>query len=52
VLEHSHARLTAITIGQHNEDAVEVRSGVSAGEQLIIHPPNELQPGDRVAVKR
>ena len=52
VLEHNHARLTAITIGQHNDDAVEVRSGVSAGEQLIIDPPNELQPGDRVAVKR
>lgn len=52
VLEHSHARLTAITIGQHNEDAVELLSGVSAGEQLIIHPPNELQPGDRVTVKR
>ncbi len=52
VLKDSRARLTAITIGQHNEDAVEVLAGVSAGEQLIIHPPNELKPGDRVAVRR
>ncbi len=52
VLAHRRARLRHIRIGHHNDAAVEILSGLKAGERVITHPPNDLEPGGRVTVRR
>jgi hypothetical protein len=41
----------AITVGVADGDAVEVASGLSGGEQVVMDPPATLADGAKVAVK-
>ena len=47
-VEGDRARLKPIEIGLTNEFEVEIASGLSAGEQIILAPPAGLKDGDRV----
>jgi RND family efflux transporter MFP subunit len=40
----------AISVGRENGDQVEVISGVSAGERVVIEGPQSLKDGDKVKV--
>lgn len=44
------AHLRTIATGGSNADAVEVRAGLSAGEEVITRGAFNVQPGDRVTV--
>lgn len=49
VADAGRARLKRLEIGRHNGLAAEVRSGVVAGERVILHPPDTLVDGGAVA---
>lgn len=51
IVSGARARLRHIRVGHHNEEAVQVLSGLESGERVIAHPPNNLAPGARVAVR-
>ena len=40
----------AITVGLENGDQIEVLSGVSAGERVVVEGPQSLKDGDKVKV--
>ena len=42
----------ALRIGPVKDDRVEVVSGLSPGEKLVLDPPAGLKDGDRVVVKQ
>ena len=50
VLDGKRARLRHIRIGHYNDEAVEILSGLTVGERVITHPPNDLAPNARVSV--
>ena len=41
----------AISVGLENGDQVEVISGVSAGERVVVSGPQTLKDGDKVKVQ-
>ncbi len=41
----------AVSVGDTNGDAVEVLSGVSAGERVVVEGPQTLKDGDKVKVQ-
>jgi RND family efflux transporter MFP subunit len=41
---------TPVTVGGDLGDMVEVRTGVKAGEQVVVNPPARLRDGSRVSV--
>lgn len=45
VYEHGRARATKVDIGRHNGVAAEVLSGLSPGQQVILHPPDAVADG-------
>ena len=45
----AHARL--VTTGRHTKDAVEVLSGLNAGEKVVLPVPPGLQDGARVEIR-
>jgi HlyD family secretion protein len=48
VLDNGRARRHAIEIGHRNQTEAEVLSGITAGEDVILHPSNQLREGVRV----
>jgi len=42
------AVLVPVRIGIRGDDYWEVLNGLQVGETVILHPPDELEPGDRV----
>ena len=48
VIESGKARRRAIEIGHRNQTEAEVLSGVTAGDEVILHPSNQLSDGVRV----
>jgi HlyD family secretion protein len=52
VLERGRARIRHVGIGHENDEAVEVLSGLTDGERVVEHPPNELADGARVSRPR
>lgn len=42
----------ALRVGAARSDLIEVVSGLSAGERIVLDPPAGLKDGDRVVVKR
>jgi HlyD family secretion protein len=42
------ARATVVTIGHRNERVAEVVSGISAGDQVVLHPSDRIKDGSRV----
>jgi HlyD family secretion protein len=51
VVEGGRARLRDIKIGHRNESEVEILSGFTEGQQVVVHPSNALQDGMRVRTK-
>lgn len=49
VVENGRARRRDVTIGERNENAVQILDGVEEGEQVILFPPEEVDDG--VAVR-
>jgi RND family efflux transporter MFP subunit len=47
----NRAERRAIRVGPARDDRIEVVSGVSAGEKIVLDPPAALKDGDRVVVK-
>jgi hypothetical protein len=48
VVEHGAARSRLVTIGIRTKDAVEVLSGLRAGEQIVAPVPAGLEDGAKV----
>lgn len=48
VLDNCRARRHAIEIGHRNQTEAEVLSGITVGEDVILHPSNQLREGVRV----
>lgn len=51
VIENSQARERQVEIGHRNSTAVEIRSGLTDGATVILHPTNELSEGVRVKTR-
>jgi RND family efflux transporter MFP subunit len=51
VVRDDRAERRAITVGLENDDRVEVVSGVTAGERVVVDGPPTLKDGDKVKVQ-
>jgi HlyD family secretion protein len=51
VVEDGVARLQPVELGQRNQTAGQILSGLSAGQTLVLHPPDTLTDGMRVTVR-
>jgi HlyD family secretion protein len=51
IVEEGRARVRVITVGAERDDAVEIRTGLSGGETVIVSPPAGLSEGGRVRVR-
>ena len=45
------ARLRPVEPGHRTAAEVEILTGIAAGERVVLHPPNELRDGVRVATR-
>jgi HlyD family secretion protein len=45
------AELKPVEVGHRGELEAEIRSGVSPGETVIVHPPEDLKPGAKVKAR-
>ena len=48
LVEGGRAVCRAVEAGQRNESEVEIRGGLSRGDEVVLHPPNDLADGARV----
>jgi HlyD family secretion protein len=51
VVEEGVARLRVVELGQRNQSVGQILSGVSAGQSLVLHPPDTLTDGMRVTIR-
>ena len=51
VVERGMARLQSVELGQRNQSVGQILSGLSAGQTLVLHPPDTLTDGTRVTVR-
>lgn len=51
VVEDGKVRLQPVRIGQRNEEQAQVLDGIAAGRQVVLHPPDTLADGTRVAIR-
>jgi HlyD family secretion protein len=51
VIENDRANVRKVSLGMRGADMAEVLGGLRQGERVVVHPPNELEPGMRVAVQ-
>src|SRR5262245_54306256 len=51
VLKEDRVERRAVSVGFENGDQIEVISGVSAGERVVVDAPQTLKDGDRVKVQ-
>ena len=51
VVEQERARLRTVQLGQRNDTFGQITSGLSAGEIVVLHPPDTLTDGVRVVVR-
>jgi HlyD family secretion protein len=50
VVEDGIARLQPVQLGQRNQNVGQILSGISAGQTLVLHPPDTLTDGMRVTM--
>ena len=48
-VQNGRAQLTPVKIGQRNNRAVEIKSGLSEGDRVVLHPSDRVANGTRVA---
>jgi HlyD family secretion protein len=51
VVEEGVARLQPVELGRRNQTAGQILGGLSAGQILVLHPPDTLTDGTRVTVR-
>ena len=51
VIRNGRARLVDLTVGLMNDAAVEILSGVDAGDEVILAPETSLADGGRVKAR-
>jgi RND family efflux transporter MFP subunit len=51
VVKEDRVERRAISAGNENGDQVEVLSGVSAGERVVLEPPAAMKDGDKIKVQ-
>ena len=51
LVEEGRARFQEVTLGQRNQNEGQVMSGLSAGQTVVLHPPDTLMDGMRVTVR-
>jgi HlyD family secretion protein len=51
VVEDGRARLQPVQLGERNDLVGQVTSGLSAGQTVVLHPPDTLTDGTRVVVR-
>jgi multidrug efflux pump subunit AcrA (membrane-fusion protein) len=52
VVRDGHVQLVPIEIGHDYGSKVEVTSGLTPQDQVILNPPDSLAQGERVAVEK
>jgi HlyD family secretion protein len=50
VVENGEARLRDVEVGQRTSSEAEIKTGLAAGAEVIVHPSNQIADGTRVAV--
>ena len=48
VVDQGRARRRNIQIGHRNQTEAEILSGVTVGQEVVLHPSNQLREGDRI----
>ncbi|HXU90350.1 MAG TPA: efflux RND transporter periplasmic adaptor subunit [Methylomirabilota bacterium] len=51
VVDNGRARLRPVTIGERNGEVAQVLSGLQPGDRVVMHPPDTLVAGGRVAIR-
>jgi len=51
VIEGDRVRLTTVELGQRNDEEAQILGGLSAGQMVVLHPPDTLTDGARVTVR-
>ena len=51
VIDGERVRLTTTEIGQRNDQEAQIIKGLSAGQTVVLHPPDTLTDGARVRVR-
>ena len=51
VVERGRARVRPVTLGRRSDAAVEVRSGVAAGDTVVLFPSDRVAEGSRLDLK-
>jgi HlyD family secretion protein len=51
VVDNGVARLQTVKLGQRNDVDAQITSGLSAGQTLVLHPPDTLTEGTRVTIR-
>jgi len=50
-VDAGRARLRAVEVGHRTAAEAEIAGGLAAGDRVVLHPPNELRDGARVAIR-
>jgi HlyD family secretion protein len=50
VVENGEARLRDVEVGQRTSSEAEIKTGLAAGAEVIVHPSNQIADGTRVAL--
>jgi HlyD family secretion protein len=50
-IEEQRAVLRAVQLGQRNDTEAEITGGLTAGQAVVLHPPDTLTDGTRVIVR-
>ena len=50
VVENGEARLRDVEVGKRTSFEAEIKAGLEAGAEVIVHPSNRITDGTRVAV--
>ena len=48
IVDQGRARRRTIQIGHRNQTEAEILSGVAVGQEVVLHPSNQLREGDRI----
>jgi HlyD family secretion protein len=51
VIDGEGARLVTVELGQRNDEEAQIVAGLSAGQTVVLHPPDTLTNGARVTVR-
>ena len=52
VVSGGRAARRAVEVGHRNDEEAEIAGGLTAGDALVLHPPDTLADGDRVEARR